>query len=257
MELNQFLRKNGSTILTCAGAVGVVTTAVLSVKATPKALQKLEEAKEEKKEDLTTLEKVKAVGPSYIPAVLSGVGTLACIFGANTLSRRQQAALSSAYALVDASFKEYKTKLKELYGEETHNKIVDAIAVEKADEMYVRSGYMCGTCDLGGEGSNPAIFYDEHSGRYFSATIEQVITAEYHLNRNYILRGYAYLNEFYEFLGIDETDYGSVLGWTPTDDGEYWIEFNHRKEYFEGGMEYYIIEMPFEPSYDFLEYEYY
>ena len=40
-------------------------------------------------------------------------------------------------------------------------------------------------------------------------------------NRNYILRGYSYLNEFYEFLGIEETEYGSVLGWAPNDDGMY------------------------------------
>ena len=255
MELNQFLRKNGPTILTCIGAVGVVTTAALSVKATPKALQRLEEAKEEKGEELTKFEMVKAAGPSYIPAVISGVGTLACIFGANTLSRHQQAALSSAYALLDNSFKEYKAKLKELYGEEAHENIIDAIAAEKAGDVYIQNGYMCGSCDLAvEEHGTPRLFYDEHSGRYFEATIEQVITAEYHLNRNYILRGYSYLNEFYEFLGIEETDYGSVLGWAPKDEGEYWIEFNHRKVLIDDDLECIIIEMPFEPTYDFLEY---
>ena len=80
------------------------------------------------------------------------------------------------------------------------------------------------------------------------------MNAEYHLNRNYILRGYSYLNEFYEFLGIEETDYGSVLGLAPTDDGMYWIDFNHRKVVMEDGLEVYIIEMPFERMYYFLQY---
>lgn len=46
----------------------------------------------------------------------------------------------------------------------------------------------------------------------------------------------------------------SVLGWAPKDEGEYWIDFNHRKTVMDDGLEVYIIEMPFEPTYDFLEY---
>ena len=251
-----FLKRNGSTILTCAGGIGVVATSVMAVKATPKALQLLEKAKEEKGEELTKMEVVNVAGRSYIPTVIVGASTVACIFGANILNKHQQAALMSAYALLDSSFKEYKDKVKELYGEETHQNIVNSIMVEKADDMYISNEYLCSNCDLAVEAhdSEPKIFYDEHSGRFFESTIEQVMSAEYHLNRNYILRGYSYLNEFYEFLGIEETDYGSVLGWAPTDDGMYWIEFNHRKLTMDDGTEYYVIEMPFEPTYDFLEY---
>ena len=251
-----FLKRNGSTILTCVGGIGVVATSILAVKATPKALDLIEKAKEEKGEDLTKIEVVKVAGSSYIPTAIVGISTIACIFGANILNKHQQAALMSAYALLDSSFKEYKNKLKELYGEETHQNIVNSIMIEKAEDMHISSGYLCADCDLSIEAadSTPKIFYDEHSGRFFEATIEQVMSAEYHLNRNYILRGYSYLNEFYEFLGIEQTDYGSVLGWTPTDEGEYWIEFNHRKTVMDDCTEYYIIEMPFEPTYDFLEY---
>lgn len=254
-----FIKRNAPTILTVAGSVGVVTTSVMAAKATPKAVRLLEEAKEEKGAELTKREKVKIAGPVYIPTIIMGAGTLACIFGANILNKRHQAALVSAYAMLDSSYKEYRQKLKELYGEEAHEKIVDAIAIEKAEDIYVRNAYMCGTCDLTSDDScsDPVLFYDEHSGRFFESTIEQVINAEYHLNRNYILRGYSFLNEFYEFLGIEETEYGSVLGWTPTDDGEYWIEFNHRKAIGKDGKEFYVIEMPFEPTYDFLENQYY
>lgn len=251
-----FCKKHASTILTCAGGAGVVITAITAVKATPKALQLLDDAKKEKGEELSTSEKIKIAAPTYIPSVIIGAGTLACIFGANVMNKRHQAALVSAYTLLDSSFKEYKQKLKDLYGEETHQNIVNAIAIEKAEEMRVRGSYLCSDCDLAGEEAcgEPVLFYDEYGNRYFESTIEQVISAEYHLNRNYILRGYSYLNELYDFLGLEGTDYGSVLGWAPTDEGEYWIEFNHRKVVLDDGLECYILEMPFEPVYDPLEY---
>lgn len=253
---NLFLRRNASTILTCVGGVGVVGTSVMAVKATPKAMRLLQEAKEEKGEDLTKLEKVRIAGPAYIPTIVLGVSTIACIFGANTLNKRHQAALMSAYALVENSYKEYKGKLKELYGEEVHQNIVNSIMIEKAEDVYIHSECLCANCDLSLEENDgePRLFYDEYANRYFEATIEQVMAAEYHLNRNYILRGYTVLNEFYEFLGLETTDYGSVLGWAPLDDGMYWIDFNHRKVVMDDGLEVYIIEMPFAPSYDYDEY---
>ena len=42
-----FLKRNGSTILTIGGAAGVIATAVVAVKETPKALYLLEQAREE------------------------------------------------------------------------------------------------------------------------------------------------------------------------------------------------------------------
>lgn len=254
-----FFKRHGATILTYVAGAGVIATTVSAVKATPKAMKKIDEATEEKGEKLTAYETVKVAGPTYIPTIVMGVGTLVCVFGANVLNKRHQAALASAYALLDSSYKEYRQKLKELYGEEAHDKIVEAIAIEKAEDKYIRGSYFCETCDLTSDKScsDPVVFYDEYSGRFFESTIEQVLNAAYHLNRNYILRGFSYLNEFYEFLGIEETDYGSVLGWTPTDDGEYWIEVGYRKAVGKDGMEYYVIELPFEPSYDFLENSYY
>ena len=251
-----FFKRNASTILTTIGGVGVIATSVMAVKATPKALELIEKAKEEKGEELTKMEVVKASGKVYIPAVLVGVSSLVCIFGANDFNKRQQASLISAYALLENSYKEYKGKLKELYGEEAHQNIINSIMVEKAENTYIQASCLCADCDLSMEEStgDPVLFYDEHSARYFEATIEQVLGAEYHLNRNYILRGYSYLNEFYEFLGLELTDYGSVLGWAPVDDGMYWIDFKHRKVLIDDELECYVIEMPYEPTYDFLEY---
>lgn len=256
MNARLSVKRNASTILTCLGGVGVIVTTVTAVKATPKALRLIEEAEQKKGEKLTKWEKTKTTSSTFLPAILIGTATVSCIFGAQILNKRQQAALTSAYALLNQAYKDYRRKTVELYGKEQDEEIMNAIVIEKAEDVGVRGSYLGTNCDLSLEESNgePQVFYDEHSGRYFESTIEQVLNAEYHLNRNYILRGYSYLNEFYEFLGIEETDYGSVLGWAPNDDGMYWIDFNHRKLESDKGKDVYIIEMPFEPTYDFLEY---
>lgn len=250
MKPNLFLKKNSATILTVAAAAGVITTSILSAKAAIKASQVLAYREEEKGEKLTLEETMSAVWTIYIPPVVAGLSTIACVFGANILNKRQQASLASAYALIDSSYKEYKAKLKELYGEEAHNNIVDAIAAEKCDEVHISAGGLTSayTQEIESD-TEPRLFYDEYSGRYFETTIEKVLLAEYHLNRNYILRGFARLNEFYEFLGLEPTDYGESVGWDVC--GEiYWIDFNHRKAFIgddNDGFECYIIEMPYYP----------
>lgn len=247
---NLFLKKNSATILTVAAAAGVITTSILSAKAAIKASRVLAHKEEEKGEKLTLEETISAVWTIYIPPIVAGGSTIACVFGANILNQRQQASLASAYALVDSSYKEYKAKLKELYGEEAHNNIVDAIAAEECDEVHISAGGLTSayTQEIESD-AEPRLFYDEYSGRYFETTIEKVLLAEYHLNRNYILRGFARLNEFYEFLGLEPTDYGETVGWDIC--GEtYWIDFNHRKAFIgddNDGFECYIIEMPYYP----------
>ena len=247
---NLFLKKNSATILTVAAAVGVITTSVLSAKAAIKAFRVLAHKEEEKGEKLTFEETISAVWTIYIPPVVAGMSTIACVFGANVLNQRQQASLASAYALIDSSYKEYKAKLKELYGEEAHNNIVNAIAAEKCDEVHISAGGLTSayTQEIESD-AEPRLFYDEYSGRYFETTIEKVLLAEYRLNRNYILRGFARLNEFYEFLGLEPTDYGETVGWDICSE-IYWIDFNHRKAFIgddNDGFECYIIEMPYYP----------
>jgi hypothetical protein len=129
-----FLKRNGSTILTCIGAAGTIGTAILAAKATPKAILLIEEAEKEKEEELTKLETVCVAAQAYIPSVVMGISTLVCIFGANSLNKRQQAALTSAYALLNTSYKEYKDKFKELYGEEASNRVIEEIAKDKYEE---------------------------------------------------------------------------------------------------------------------------
>ena len=234
-----FLRRNASTILTCIGGVGVVATSVLSVKATPKAMTLLENAKEEKGEKLTKIEIVKIAGPAYIPAVITGVSTIACIFGANILNKRQQAALMSAYALLDNSYKEYKAKVTELYGEDADGKIREEIAKDHFDKTE---------CEYE---DDKLLFYEEYSQTYFNATMEDVLKAELKFNRDFQYHNIVVLNEFYDLLKLPRTNFGEYLGWSVewVHESQWYpfIEFYHRKVELEDGMECYILEILTEP----------
>ena len=242
----KFVRKNASTILTCAGAAGAIATPIMAVKATPKAMRLIEEAKLEKGEDLTKLETVQVAGPVYIPTVLMGVSTLTCIFGANMLNKRQQAALISAYTLLDNSYKDYRKKVDELYGEGADRDVQNEIVKDKYDEYEI--------ADLNGK----QLYYDMFSERYFEATPEQVLSAEYEINKKISTWGGAELNEFYIALDIPPVDYGNYLGWsvgTLMDmSWESWLDFDKEKVVMDDGLECTIIRMNVEPMFD---YEYY
>ena len=48
MDIRLFIKRNMPTLLTCLGATGVVATAILAVKETPKVLNLLENSEKEK-----------------------------------------------------------------------------------------------------------------------------------------------------------------------------------------------------------------
>lgn len=234
------LKKHAPTILTVMGGAGVVSTAVMAAKATPKALRLLDQAEAEKGE-LTKFEKVKVAGPVYIPTAIMGAATLICIFGANTLNQRNQAALTSAYAMVNNSYKEYKKKVKELYGEEGEEKVVHEIAKDNYDGQKPNEG--------------TELFYDEFSGRFFTSTMEAVLKAENLVNRDLVMQDWATVNDFYGYLNIPEVDGGDVIGWScPMNEQMYWqtwVDFSHSKMVDDDGLEYYILRMFQEPMPNF------
>lgn len=243
LEVSQrFIKRNASTILTCIGGAGVVVTSVMAVRATPKALWLIEDAKEAKGDELTKTETVRAAAPAYIPTVLVGASTIACIFGANVLNHRKQASMMSAYALLDSSYKEYRAKVGELYGEDADVNVRTEIAKDK----YAGDGFS--------EDNDKQLFYDEFSGRYFESTMKDVLIAEHELNKAITVDGGAYLNEFYELLGLEPVDYADYMGWSSVALMDMywhpWVEFEHEKFTFDDGLECYILRMPYEPLYD-------
>ncbi len=242
-QSQSFLKRNASTILTVMGGAGAIATAVMAVKATPKALRTLDEAKVEKGEELTKFEMVKVAGPAYIPAVIMGASTLACIFGANVLNKRSQASIASAYALVNESYKEYREKVVELYGKEVDTHIKHEIAKDKYKEVEVENT------------DGKELFYDTYSGRYFESTMEAVKDADYKINKVIMGDGGAFLNEYYEFLGLPPVDGGDDLGWSSVGLSEMawtaWLDFYYGKITLDDGRECNTIMMSTEPFLDF------
>jgi len=257
------IKKASPTILACLGSIGVVATAVLAVKATPKAME-LIKTDSRKNHDgdpnaATKMEAVRSCWTCYIPAAATGIATITCIFGSNALNRKQQAALSSAYALVSHAYNDHKRKVKELYGEEAHQKIMESLAAEKAEKVPITAQTFIGGSSLDFENANEELcmFYDAYSERYFESTISTVLQAEYHLNRNFMLGGYISLNEFYKFLGIKGIPAGDAVGWNSCNGDIYWIDFNHSLAMVDDGLngevECYIIDMVFQPDSTYLD----
>lgn len=249
MNAKLFIKKNAGTILSVMGSIGVVATAITAARAAPKAIKLLDDAREEKGSNLSKMEIAQIGFKTYLPVGLVSAATITCIMSANVLSRNKQANITSAYALLDQSYKDYRRKVIEIYGEETDHKIIEAIAVDRAKEVHISASYMCDNVDLSldDRSGKPALWYEEYSKRFFEATIEQILSAEYHLNRNYILRGCATINEMYDFFGLDPVEWGDDLGWEPMDESEFWIEFNHFKAKLDDGTEFYILDLPFAP----------
>lgn len=164
-------RSQVSTLLTCIGAIGVVATSIMAVKATPKATKLLEASEEEKGEKLTKMEVVKIAGPAYIPAAVVGVSTIACIFGANILTKNSQASMASAYALLDRSYKEYRNKVNALYGEEADDKVRTEVVNDYYDEYEENDEIV-----IDEESDDMKLFFDYNTLKMFRAPMNKVIS---------------------------------------------------------------------------------
>ena len=229
-----FLRRNSPTILTFLGAAGVVATSIAAAKATPKAMALLEKTKEEKGEELTKLEMVKVAGPAYIPAIAIGASTIACIFGANALNKKTQASIMSAYALLDTSYKQYKSKVKELYGENSDRNVKKEIAKNKFKDNDININ------------NEKILFFDFYSLRYFESTERLVLKAENRVNELLKLYGRASLNDFYESLGMPTAYTGYELWWNVQKCPS--VEFTHDITTMDDGLECCVISMSVEPE---------
>lgn len=241
-----FVKRNSSAILTCIGAAGVIATAVTAGFGAIKASKIMDEAREEKGEELTTLEMVCTVAPAYIPSVVIGVSTIACIFGANALNKRQQASLISAYALLKESYSEYRKTVTDIYGEEADEKVKSVIYEKKYESS-----------DFKPNDENKLVFYEEYYGDFFEASEADIYYAIYHFNRNFQLRGYAAVAELHRFLELPVRDSAEAIGWNDCEfieDGlTPWIDFYFDKKTLDDGMMYYIISPQFAPSADFMK----
>lgn len=244
------------TILSFGGVVGTVATAILAAKATPKAMRLVHTESrlnhDGDAEAYTIEEAIKSAWKCYIPTVFMGGATIACILGSNAISKRNQASLSSAYAFVNESYKRYREAAKSIYGVDADKRI----KAQMAKDVYLSSdGFSLYNQSY--DSSEQCLFYESFSGQYFTSTMASVIDAHYHVNRNFMLRGVVYLEEYYEFLGLELEPKVNLdeWGWCAEDlDCYMWIDFNSEYTVLEDGMECYILSSAFTPKYIGMDY---
>lgn len=235
-------------VLTAASAVGVVATAVVTAKCTTKAERILSRTRTDY--GGVSKETVLDICKCYTPAIACMTATVVCIVSNGVLTYKQQKALTAACMLAREGLSRYQSKVKELYGVKTHQRIIDELVKEDLDEVHMTTSGFFGedSLDFDGVSDDEPIhtFYDEFSDRYFDSTIEHVLQAEYHLNRNWALGADITVNDFYQFLGLCPLEDGEKLGWS-WEMGIAWIDFNHRVVH-KNGEKVLMIEMVFTPS---------
>lgn len=202
------LAKHSPAILTAFGITGMIGTTVLAVKATPKALDLIENKKEElDKDGLTVAETVKATWKCYVPAAITCATSAACLIGASSVHTKRNAALATAYKLSESALIEYRDKVVETIGEKKEQSVRDAIAKDHVEKNPVTNNEVIIT-DRG-----YTLCYDELSGRYFYSDIEKIKKAANELNRQMLNDMYVSLNELYYELGLEGTKLGEQMGW--------------------------------------------
>ena len=210
-DMRLSLSRRSPEILMGIGIAGMITTTVIAVKATPKALQLIEERKRELEvEKLTPVETVKTTWKCYAPAAISGVASVACLVGSNSVNARRNAALATAYKLSETAFSEYRSSALDVVGEKKERAIRDKVSEKQVQETPVTKTEIIMT------GKSKTLFFDPLSHRYFYSSIEAIKRAENVLNKEIITDPFdsgRTVNDFYDEIGIPLTATGDNLGW--------------------------------------------
>lgn len=211
-DVKELASRHSPELLTGFGIGGMIITTVLAVRATPKALQLIDNTKDElglaDDEKLTAVETVKATWKCYIPAAITGVTSVACLVSANSVNARRNAALATAYNLSATALSEYKDKVVETIGEKKEQTIRAKIAEDKLKNEPVDRAKVIVT------GSGTTRFYDDISKRRFISSIDKIKNARNDLNAR-MLEGedFVSLNDFYYEIGLEPISFGDDVGW--------------------------------------------
>lgn len=244
LDVKTVVSKHSPEILTGIGIAGMVTTTVLAVRATPKALMLISDAAYEKDEaHLTAVEKTKACWKCYIPAAVTGVSSVACLIGACSVSARRTAALAAAYQISETALTEYKDKVIETIGEKKEQAVRDKIAEDRVKNTPASRSEVIIT-DKGN-----TLCFDSLSARYFKSDIDRIKRAENELNKRMLhdITGYVSLNEFYDELGLDTIPIGDDLGWNV----EKLIDIGFSSQLNDNGEPSIVLDYLVAPKYDY------
>ena len=178
-KIARMVSKNLPTILTGVSALGVFATGYFSAKAAHETIQILgsdvpQPANEEPQEAPT----------NHIPPITSAVLTAGPTATANTISQPRIKGLTAAYTNLNTRFNKFKLAAMGALGTEGYKQIMETDAKNDIKESPIPAE------------ENEFIFYDYFSHQDFLAKLEDVIAAQYDLNRMFVLRGYVTLNDY-------------------------------------------------------------
>ena len=250
-KVNIKLRKHIPELLIAAGVVGTVVSTVLACKATTKLSTILDESKgnietihkcendkemeerysqEDAKKDLAIvyIQTGVKIAKLYAPAVVLGTISIAGIVASNNILRKRNVALAAAYATVDKSFKEYRSRVVERFGADVDKELRYNIKAKKIEEMI--KDPESGKEKKSKTTVNVAAPTVDDYARFFDKTCRH-----YEENMNYnlmLLRsqqqlandklvadGFLFLSDVYDMLGITRTKMSQSVGWIYKPDG--------------------------------------
>ena len=191
-------------ILIGFGLAGMLTSTVLAVKATPKALDILAEQEDR---ELSKVDKVKLTWKCYAPAAIGYCASAACIIGANSVNTKRNAVLAGAYKISESALLEYRDKVKEVVGEEREKEIHAKIAEDRRCKEPENQGNVILT------GKGDVLCYDMYSGRYFKSEMDEINAILNELNYKLMQDNLLALNDFYDALGLQPITTGYDHGW--------------------------------------------
>lgn len=239
------LKKHSPEILMVTGVVGIVASTVMACKATLRVNEVLDEAKEklnkvanavvnlpedkysseDAMKDKTIIQVQTAVefAKLYGPAILVGVASIGCILGAHGIMKKRNLALVAAYKAIEKSFKDYRKRVIEEFGEEKDRLLKNGIVQTKVSVMEIdengktkKSQKIVESMDPNGL-SQYARFFDESSINWDKSSEHNLMFLKCQQNyANDLLRsrGHIFLNEVYDLLGIPRSQAGAIVGWT-------------------------------------------
>lgn len=248
----KFLRKHGGTILVVVASVGVVATAIETGRASIKAQKIIEknmiaiDCENYGESCYTAKQKVLDCWKAYVPAVILGGGTIACILGSNVLNKKQLASMTAAYMALGKTYQEYRRQVAERWGTDAEKDVwKDAQSVTKEPTSDMKTEKL--------------LCYEPISKRYFHATEAELLAAFYEVNHDFATNGYISLNDFYGYLNLDFIPKLNGYGWSVDYLGDmwenYWIDFSYLRQQTDDGLEVYYVSAFQEPIEDYLNYD--
>ena len=243
------LQKKSPEILVGIGIVGAVASAVLACKATTKAGAIVEESKnsladireakengvtkagesyseEDHKKDLAIAYVQTGVkfAKLYAPAVMLGAASIASILASHNIMKKRNVALAAAYAAVDKSFKDYRDRVIERFGEQVDTELKYGIKAKKFEEIEVdpetgkekkvKKTVMVADPNLQ---SDYAVYFDSKSRNYETNPDYNRMflkAQQAFANDKLQTRGHLFLNEVLDDLDLPRTPAGQIVGWT-------------------------------------------